>query len=152
MKVVVAALSDFCPAMEALRSEGVAPRLTIVKGQYDYGRALAQAWEEGEEFINLEHDVVPWPGALKNLIGCESVWCGYQYIAGHSARIRRPIQTGIGCVRFSEQVIRKTPSLVEKLRDVVWQAIEPTIWQAIGSEWHCHLPPVAHLSAMKTLQ
>lgn len=40
-----------------------------------YHRHLSDRWKEGKTFVNMEHDVIPWPGAVESLLVCPSPWC-----------------------------------------------------------------------------
>jgi hypothetical protein len=46
---------------------------------WSYTRYMQDRWDEGQTFINVEHDVVGWPGALERLMACEKPWCVHGY-------------------------------------------------------------------------
>ena len=46
-----------------------------------YFQILNEHWRQGQTFVNLEHDKVPAPGALRELHDCESPWCSYPHFA-----------------------------------------------------------------------
>ena len=97
MLVVVPALGRTCEASRALNAEGVDFLLVEMEDEGHYGRLLADLWESGRGFTIVEHDVVPWPGALRRLADCERGWCGYEYPLGK----RGKLGGALGCVRFS---------------------------------------------------
>lgn len=43
--------------------------------KWAYTKYFQDRWDEGKTFINVEHDIVFWPGAIEELIACEQDWC-----------------------------------------------------------------------------
>src|SRR3989304_4422313 len=72
VEVYVPALRDDCPAASALSVEGVDHHLALMFDEMGYGTLLSNLWFYGEGFIILEHDVVPFPGAIKALQECRA--------------------------------------------------------------------------------
>ncbi len=84
--------------------------LAKVEGPYGYRSYFRDRWRAGETFISVEHDVVPWPGALEQLWACPELWCVYGY--HDNDNFADPAVTGfpyLGCVKFSAELIAATP-------------------------------------------
>lgn len=119
--------------------------LVLAKDDFTYGDTLQRAWDAGEPFINVEHDIVPWPGALEALWRCpdQPPWCGYRYPLGYSGLL----EDSLGCV-----CIRPTRSVAWNLKGILWNQLDAAIFRAMRpNQWHEHRPPVAHLTMMKEL-
>ena len=149
MNVFIAAVDDLtCPAARALTTEGVFFTVLRMRYDLDYGRALAAIWAQGEEFCLIEHDIVPWPGALEAIAGCEEPWCVYDY-PFHPGRIGN----ALGCLRVSKDVVREFPDLSKEWVSVDWKELEGVVRKAISTasgrrKPHRHSPPLAHLRTM----
>lgn len=76
-----------------------------VRGYSDF---LLERWREGESFINIEHDVVPWPGAIEAIAECPEPWCGYAYHVGASLDPHPYWHPMLGCVKIGAELIRRT--------------------------------------------
>jgi hypothetical protein len=147
-KVLVVATNERCPAVFALRSERVPFDLVLVEDDYTYGRTLAEYWQRGETFVNVEHDIVPWPGAIQEVLNCEHAWCGYDYPVGEAG----VMPGAIGCVKFSEKLMRHSPSKTcDAWADTKWNKLDGVIFKSMPGHWHRHEPAVAHLTQMKEM-
>jgi hypothetical protein len=77
---------------------------------YGYGEYFRQRWEEGEQFINVEQDVVPRMDILQEMWNCSEPLC----VAGYCSSI--PEATGIshiGCAKISKSLILKSPGIFD---------------------------------------
>jgi hypothetical protein len=141
---VVPALLEDCPAVLALRAEGLRPEVVIMADDLAYGRLLAALWTTGEGFILVEHDIVPWPGALARLATCSASFCAYRYPLGGSTGCE------LGCVRFGTDLLRSHPDLPIAWSGVTWQYLDTRLFKALracGHDTpHVHEPAVAHLN------
>lgn len=140
---MVPALSDDCPAALALRAEGLNPEVVIMGDDLAYGRLLARLWRQGDGFVLVEHDIVPWPGAVSALSSCPEPYCGHRYqIAGR-------LGGTLGCVRFSSALIAEHPDLPSRWAGTHWSNLDikltSGLWDVGVREYHLHEPPVAHL-------
>ena len=73
----------------------------IVDKEFGYSQYFKERWEEGETFINVEHDVVPRKEILEEMMNCSEPLC----VAGYSSSI--PEATGIshiGCAKISKSL------------------------------------------------
>jgi hypothetical protein len=116
---------------------------------------LAGLWTLGETFVLVEHDIVPWEGAIDDLLGCSQPWCSFGYLLelGETTIMHH----GLGCVKFSEELCAEFPSVWSEIaleaNDVHpakhWCNIDDrlTRWLTThGAKQHRHDPPVEHLS------
>src|ERR1700752_1918127 len=75
--------------------------------EWAFPNYFRQRWNEGETFINIEHDVVPWLGAVEELWDCPHDWCYFDY---HSMPGKCECEPPpIGLVKFSETFIQQVP-------------------------------------------
>lgn len=146
MNILIAAVGEkYCPAARALHTEGVICTVVAMYDELDYARALAEIWEMGEEFCLLEHDVVPWAGAMANIKGCDQPWCVYDY-PFHPDRIGH----ALGCLRVSEILVRGFPDLPKRWIDTPWRDLESAVYRSLITvsgerKPHLHGPPLSHL-------
>jgi len=75
-------------------------------GYLDY---MQKAWSLGRDFINLEHDIVPWPGAIQALLECPEPWCFYGY--DHGVDFVRSSCPVLGLTRFRAGFVKRFPRL-----------------------------------------
>ena len=119
-----------------------------VKGENDYYHYFKQRWEAGEAFINIEHDVVPWPGAIEAIEQCERDWCVYNYsLPVHRDQDLENVETAIplGLIKISSELIAGTKDM--------WA--EPCEWNKLdwrlnqyarskGFRAHQHFPSIVN--------
>lgn len=153
VNVLVAAVGQRdCPAARALLTEGVPCEIVALQGDYDYGEAVAGMWAQGDEIVVLEHDVVPWPGAMNAISGCEHPWCVYEYPFAPNA-----LGHAIGCLRVSEELVRSDLDLPDMWAGVPWNQLDAALYRALAAasgerEPHIHTPPLAHLKPRGELE
>ena len=46
----------------------------VSSNEFSYWLYLRKAWAQRKTFINFEHDVVPFPGAIQELLNCPRSW------------------------------------------------------------------------------
>lgn len=142
LRVVVAAIDADPIALRALLTEGILPEVVRCDGDdFAYSRLLTDLWRGGEPFCLLEHDVVPYPGAIGALFVCPEPWCGYQY-AGVA-------EGGLGCVRFGAKLL--ATDLTPAWAGVHWSDLDGLVTRTIGGHlrrplYHRHTPDLAHAS------
>lgn len=142
MRVLVAAVQSDCAAHRALRAEGVAHEEHVCAGRFGYGRLVAAAFQRGEGFVLVEHDVVPWVGAVAQLVECEGDWCGFRY-ARSGSTVR-----ALGLVKFSDALVRRMPrAFVSGWRGVEWPVLESAVLGAVSAFGQVckHGPPAGHV-------
>lgn len=70
-----------------------------------YYDSLVSWWDEPEDLIIVEQDMVPANGVIQEMLECNGDWCTSPYlVAGVTL-----IHLGLGCVKFSEQLRRDVP-------------------------------------------
>ena len=152
MKLIVPHTQAMRPIVPEVleRVLGLKPDYRFIDGDQDYFYLMENLWHEQEDVIIVEHDVLPWPGAIEELAQCPYPWCSCSYKIGLS-------QTGkagygayhtFGCTKFSSHFMGLLP--------YVWQQVESRHWRhldaqlstqaiAIGQTPHPHRPSVLHL-------
>jgi hypothetical protein len=129
--------------------EMVARPIMDDEGYFD---ALAEAWTPTEEhmpepFIVVEHDIVVRPETLRELRDCPEDWCAmpYPYLNEKEA-------WGMGCVKFSDRLICRSPHLFSRIANEGdplhpprhWCRLDAHIWEALterGEVRHDHPGP-----------
>lgn len=131
-----------------LACQGIIPRMVKLEQEYSYDLLFRQLWNEGQPFILVEHDIIPWPGALGELWTCPEPWCGFPYILYGEPR------SFLGCTKFDPSRLGDCP-LSGDLTE--WQKIDRIIIKNLlmrERDWksppkykdHLHSPAVAHLN------
>lgn len=149
--VITKPFNGSCVAERCLEVEGIVHGVCTIRQSWDYGHqpeayagVLAMYWAAGEEFINLEYDVAPWPGAMHQLWACPEAFCHFSY---PGFPLGRSVE-GIGCTKFGQAVIEAIPNSWEDWGNVPWWDLDGAIIsevKAAGFERHEHLPNVAHV-------
>ena len=120
-------------------------RAVPCSGPHGYGDLLASMWERGEAFINLEHDVAPWPGALTQMWECDKPWCALPLIVHQCVN-----DTNLGCAKFSADFIAATPELWRTYprNDIFdWRSLDSWLYQKLSPRvHHRHEPPALHMN------
>lgn len=145
-KIVVVAQVELCPAAVALHSECLDFELVIADNDYTYGRTLKRLWEEGERFINIEHDIVPWPGACEHIWQCTLGHCVYPYPIGYSGKLGG----SLGMIMLDPNVWQGK-NLAEGWDETKWNYLDAAVYGSLKPKPHRHMPPVAHLTPLKKL-
>lgn len=127
-----------------LEMEGFRPRYermnAALDADYAYDRLFRSLWAKGEPFIIVEHDILPWPGALAQLWECECAWGAFNYY------IFGELRSQLGCVKFDPSRLGACP-LGDEL--VPWQRLDWAVITGLveaGQSGHLHGPPVSHLN------
>ena len=108
-----------------------------------YRRLLRDLWQQRRTVFICEHDVLVWPGAVKELFDCSCVWGAYSY----------ELHGGIG-IYHGFGATKITPTLMDAVPDIwnepcKWDVLDQKLYfaaRAVGYEPHPHRPPVVHLS------
>ena len=140
---VFLASSFYCPVPVTL--------VDVSGGKWAYLDYMAAAWERGEDFITMEHDTVPWPGAIETLLDCPHPWCFFGYQQGIDF-----VGTGatpLGLARFRAEFIAAAPDVWKLMRVVYGQREMDDPWRHLdlhlgryagfrGWRAHQHYPAV----------
>jgi len=123
-----------------LATQGLKPKLVKLERTFSYDQLFRSLWKDNKPFILVEHDIVPWPGALRELWKCQEPWCGFPYY------IYGELRSYLGCTKFSPAVLGECP-LPDDLED--WHTMDKTIEKRLmtrGQPGHLHSPAVTHLN------
>lgn len=118
------------------------------KGLYGYAKFFRERWQEGQSFINIEHDSVVWPGAIEALQECPEPWCAYDSSLPclrdrdmHHETTSPPL----ACTKISAEMIKRTENLWDKLEK--WETCDIYIGNAAknaGLMVHQHWPSIVN--------
>ncbi len=132
-----------------LAMQAITPRLVKLESVYSYDMLFRELWAKGDPFILVEHDIIPWPGALAQLWTCPEPWCGFPYSNFGTFR------SYLGCTKFEPSRLGDCP-LSGEIRSFgeLDQIIIKTLLLRDRTDWkarpkyknHVHNPPVAHLN------
>lgn len=116
------------------------PLNTDLVSDFAYDRLFRKLWAEGQPFILVEHDILPWPGALLQMWECDRPWCACPYY------IFGEFRTQLGCTKFDPVKLGKCPLPDEPVHwsRLDWAVITGLLNRDSG---HLHLPAVTHLNA-----
>ena len=127
-----------------LQMQGLEPRYERMNGtldsDYAYDHLFRRLWAEGKPFIIVEHDILPWPGAVQQIWACDRPWCGFEYFIFGELRVQ------LGCVKFDPSRLGPCP-LPDTL--TAWHHLD---WEVITNlsgrdeTGHLHEPAVTHLN------
>jgi hypothetical protein len=150
--VLIPTRAPACPPTRALLNEGL--EITeAVMSQDDpnhYGRTMFEQWSTGKGFVVIEDDVVPWPGAIKQLQECPEDWCAFPLYRVDPTSLG----IGLGCVRFSDDLVARHQPDGSAWSNTAWNLVEGQVngmLEQAGETCHLHSPPVAHLKASVTI-
>lgn len=111
-----------------------------IAADYEYARLFRQLWDEGDPFVIVEHDVIPWPGAIRNLWECDEPWCAYPYY------VRGGLHAILGCVKFVPEALGPCP--LPEGEAIHWTNVDEIAIPELsrrGFPGHQHHPAVSHL-------
>jgi hypothetical protein len=75
-----------------------------------YAELFVEVWARDLDFLIVEHDVLPWPGACEELWACSNVWCGFN--------------TTLMCTKFSPTALGECPVTP----DTHWTMVDKLFW------------------------
>lgn len=121
------------------------PVETAKDDDFSYSKYFKQRWEAKETFINIEHDVVVWPGAIEAIWNCEREWCVYHgHLPNH--RTEPNLENAVNgipmlCMKIAKELIEKTPGLWDE--PIIWYECEKRMISC-GVKPHQHFPGVVN--------
>lgn len=127
---------------QAVRKESKWASFCPMKSEWDYSHLLHKLWNEGDNFILVEHDILPWPGALGEIWNCPAEWCAYSYECNGGIGLYHTF----GCAKISGQLINRLPDVWKD--PLPWHRLDSHLCfeaSRIGQVPHPHRPPVTHL-------
>jgi hypothetical protein len=123
-----------------LEMQGLSPRYERLEGTFSYDALIRQLWAEGKPFILVEHDVLPWPGAVQQLWTCPRPWCTFEYFMLGEMRV------ALGCTKFDPSQLGPCPLPAEP-QD--WHQMDWHVIAELAARYHVahlHEPAVSHLN------
>jgi hypothetical protein len=134
----------------ALTQDGWEPEFYHCSKDTSYYDLLVEQWNKKESFCVIEHDVVVFPGALTELEQCSNLFCTRPYYCSVGW-----IEDGLGCTRFSKELIELYPNFLSKPfpdccpHTEYYCGLDRLIahrLQQLGIKPHVHLPGVSNLN------
>lgn len=125
-----------------------------IEGDFGYSSYFKDRWNEAETFINIEHDVIVYPGAISALLSCPEHWCAYDYsstsnwAAEGSMGILHSVH--LGCMKISKEFIEKTKGIWDKPVD--WHLCDVHLFDEAtkaGIKPHQHFPGVVNANPVR---
>ena len=116
------------------------PTMVKMERSFSYDLLFRKLWADGKPFIIVEHDIIPWPGALVEMWKCPEPWCGFPYF------VFGMLRSYLGCTKFDPARLGECPLSGELLE---WQRIDKKIEAQFlmrGHKGHLHSPAVTHLN------
>jgi hypothetical protein len=126
-----------------LRRYGFSPSYIDVSEDAEaYWRLLKRLWQDNKSFVLIEHDILPWPGAIEELRQCPGSWCAYSY-----DQCGIGLYHSFGCTKFSAGLIEELPDIWTRMNRHWSQLDQQFEWLAFqaGIRPHHHRPAVIHL-------
>ena len=111
---------------------------------FSYSDFFRERWKEGKTFINIEQDIVVYPGAIEAIWNCPREFCAYDFhLPNHRLRnLENDTRScPIGLVKISKEYIEKTPDLWDE--DVMWNICDHHIIKP-GIKIHQHFPSIVN--------
>lgn len=124
----------------------------VSEDQWSYTKVLEELWQQGETFALMEHDMVPWPGAITQIINCPYPWCFYGYTPDIDL-----VENGcapFGLIKISAKLIEEFPEVWTRMRayfdedfEFAWMHHDTFMFDYIvnqqkGQKPHQHFPSV----------
>lgn len=132
------------PPALALTMEGLEVREVVMNDYHHYGRLFTELWQSRQGFVLVEHDIVPWPGALAEMDACAEEFCAFRYPAAAEGWC-----ISLGCTKFATSLVERI-SYGNEWQNRGWDELDGGVYatlQEAGVEVHVHQPPVAHVKA-----
>ena len=110
--------------------------LQYLEPLYWYADYMHDRWQERQTFINIEHDVVPWPGAIDEITKSAFDWCCYSYSPTDQV-------FSLGCSYFSAIFFSSLSGIFPA--DIDWMSLDNYITSSALSRniyFHQHFPSV----------
>lgn len=137
--------------IEALKRETLPVDYCPLRTDTDYYELLRNLWGDKQTFITVEHDIIPFEGAIQELLDCPHDWCGFPYEYP-------PFGTyvGMGCGKFAAGIMKRHPRALidisewhdDKHPRRHWCRLDAYLKQylaARGETQHFHAKLVGHL-------
>lgn len=145
MTVVVPFTGELHPVVRDVMSEQIPDvQFCPIEGDHGYQLLLRRLWRQRKSVVIVEHDILPWPGAIPELWQCSCRWGAYSYQLHGGIGIYH----GFGCAKLTGELMEIVPNIWEG-ELAHWSQLDQMLWfaaRAKGHEPHPHRPPVIHLN------
>jgi hypothetical protein len=142
-RVVVPYTESMHPLVtQLLQRYGIKADYQRVDGDDGYRLLMQQLWKDGQTVIVIEHDIIPWPGAIEELLLCQCHWGTYSYHINGGVGVSHML----GCAKLTAEVMEALPNVWSEWTH--WSMVDRKLFfaaQGIGLEPHLHRPAVIHL-------
>ena len=117
-----------------------------------YARLIARLWHDGEDFLLIEHDMIPTKDAVEHMECCPRWWCANAYRVNHQVG---DVIMGLGFTRFRAELCEvmadapaRAPRWSGRYPRRHWIGVDARLTRVLGEAGmapHRHLPDVGHL-------
>ena len=93
--------------------------------------------------LTVEHDIVPYEGAIESLQECSEPYCGVPYQVGIN------IGTWLGLTKFSPEVMAAVPDAFDRMERTAYDSLDGQLLPYLrqrGFQTHVHWPAAQHLN------
>jgi hypothetical protein len=128
-------------------SYGLSPCYVEMQRPEDYWTLMYDLWENRQDAVIVEHDILPWPGAIEELFACPCNWCSFTY----KMKGGYGIHHAFGCTKFGGEFMNQLPDIWTKLDQTNWNTLDAQLCELAKLEGltpHPHRPPVIHLKGL----
>ena len=111
---------------------------------YTYSEYFKDRWKEENTFINIEQDIVVYPGAIEALWDCPQEFCAYDFhLPNHRKRNLEEDTRScpLGCIKISKEMIKKSFGLWNI--PIPWNECDQRIIKS-GIKVHQHYPSIVN--------
>lgn len=118
--------------------------MEIKDKELGYSKILKRLWHKS--FIIVEHDVLPWDGAIESLKNCPNDWCSFNYYEC-DYQTHLEVIPPFGCVKFSDKLIFALKNIWDK--PLGWRKLDGHLQkkaEEAGFKACHHTPHVEHLN------
>ena len=119
---------------------------------FQYGRILADYWQQGESFAVVEPDIVIREDVAEAIMSCKCDYGCFPYAW------RTDVGPALGCTWFRAPFLARYPDAMKKVQaqNVTWRQLDVVLMRHVlareyGEQPHVHLPAVEHLNPDKQL-
>lgn len=122
-----------------------------------YLNFFKKRWEEGESFINIEHDVIFGRGAIEELERCPKGWCAFG--TSESDSFDNGTTAPLALAKFSSWFIEEYPNLwkekpveLKDYKNPTWQICDIWIQRYMEPKvCHQHYPSIVNANPVKNV-
>lgn len=143
MRVVVPHTNLHPITKRVLDSYGLPVEYVPLEGDDGYRQLLRSLWVRRQPVVIVEHDILPFPGAVEELAGCSCAWGSFTYRLHGGYGIHH----GFGCTKLTPRLMDAVPTVWDEPGK--WDILDQRLYfaaRAVGHEPHPHRPAVIHLS------